>query len=178
MISADMNYRSTLWNYGKHPSEVMPELLSFCDVITGDIDTVETYFGIKTPKDISVEKKFRSCHEELIKSLPALQVLAMSFRDVDEAHLPTYRGAAWINNEFVFTPVITIPQTIDRIGSGDAFMGGLLYGLLLKNAPQQVIDIAAACGVIKHSIEGDFTIISTEEINQFMKTGPVNKIIR
>ena len=178
IISADMNYRSTLWNYGRHPSEIMPELLSYCDVITGDVDTAETYFGIKTAKDLSAENKFIHCSKELIKLLPAVKVLAMSFRGANEAHQPTYQCAALINEEIVSTPVYTIPQTIDRIGSGDAFMGGLLYGLLQKQTAQQTINTAAACGVIKHSIEGDFTIVSKEEINKFIEIGPVNKIIR
>ena len=177
-ISADMNYRSTLWDYGKHPSEIMPELLSYCDIITGDLDTVEIYFGIKIKSGLSVEEKFRVCAESLSRNLPALKVLAMSFRGSSDSQLPTYQAAVSLNNEISFSPLYTIPQTIDRIGSGDAFMGGLIYGLLQKQSAQELINSATACAVLKHSIEGDFTIITKEDMEQFIKTGPVNRVIR
>ena len=177
-ISADMNYRSTLWDYGKHPSEIMPELLSYCDIITGDIDTIEIYFGIKIKSGSAVEDKFRLCTEALLKNLTALKVLAMSFRGSNDSQLPTYQAAVSLNNEITFSPNYTIPQTIDRIGSGDAFMGGLIYGLLQKQSAQVLVNNATACAVLKHSIEGDFTIITKEEIEQFIKTGPVNRVIR
>ena len=177
-ISADMNYRSTLWNYGRHPSEIMPELLGYCDIITGDIDTADTYFGIKTPADLSIENKFRFCCEALLKKLPALKIIGMSFRGTNEVQQPTYQCAICMNQEIILTPVYTIPQTTDRIGSGDAFMGGLLSGFLQEQNAKQIIYTAAACGVLKHSMEGDFSIISIGEINQFIQSGPVNRIIR
>ena len=177
-ISADMNYRSTLWDYGKHPSEIMPELLSYSDIITGDLDTIEIYFGIKINSGLPVEEKFRSCTESLLKNLPALKVFAMSFRGSNDSQLPTYQAAVSLNREIVFSPIYTIPQTIDRIGSGDAFMGGSIYGLLQKQSAQDLINSATACAILKHSIEGDFTIITKEEMEQFSKTGPVNRVIR
>jgi 2-dehydro-3-deoxygluconokinase len=177
-ISADMNYRSTLWDYGKHPSEIMPELLSYCDIITGDLDTVETYFGIKIDSSLSMEEKFRLCAGSLLKNLPATNTLAMSFRGSSDSQLSTYQAALSLNKEIAFSTLYTIPQTIDRIGSGDAFMGGLIYGVSQKQAAQELINSATACAVLKHSIEGDFTIITKEEMEQFIKTGPVNRVIR
>ncbi len=177
-ISADMNYRSTLWDYGKLPSEIMPELLSYCDIITGDIDTVEIYFGIKIKSELSIEEKFKVCAESLLKIIPASKVLAMSFRGSNDSQLPTYVAAVSLNNEIAFSPLYTIPQTIDRIGSGDAFMGGLIFGLMQKQSAQELINSATACAVLKHSMEGDFTIITKEEMEQFIKTGPVNRVIR
>ncbi len=178
LISADMNFRSTLWNYGRSPSDIMPELLGYCDIITGDIDTADTYFGIKTARDLSIENKFRFCSEALLKKLPTLKIIGMSFRGTNEVQQPTYQCAICMNKEIILTPVYTIPQTTDRIGSGDAFMGGLLFGFLQEQKAKQIIYTAAACGVLKHSMEGDFSIISIEDINQFIQTGPVNRIIR
>lgn len=176
-IIADMNYRRTLWDYGKHPSEVMPELLSHCEIITGDIDTIEVYFGIKEGKG-SYEDKFRFCAAELKKKLPAMKALSMSFRGTDQYNQPTYSGALLLNDEYYFSPAYSLPETIDRIGSGDAFEGGLLYGMINKMSPQDIINFAIACGAIKHSMEGDFCIISKEEAEQFVKNGAVNRVIR
>ena len=138
-ISADMNYRSTLWKYGTLPSAIMPELLSYCDVINGDINTAETYFGIKTDKDTSLEHKFCVCTERLLQQLPSLQVLAMSFRGINDYHQSTYQAGLWANKEFSFTPAYIIPQIVDRIGSGDAFMSGLVYSILKNKSPKQAI---------------------------------------
>lgn len=176
-VIADMNYRRTLWDYGKHPSQVMPELLSHCEIITGDIDTIEVYFGIKEGKG-SYEDKFRFCAAELKKKLPGMKTLSMSFRGTDQYNQPTYSGALLLNDEYYFSPAYSLPQTIDRIGSGDAFEGGLLYGLINQLPPQDVINFAIACGAIKHSMEGDFCIISKEEAEQFVKNGAVNRVIR
>jgi 2-dehydro-3-deoxygluconokinase len=177
VIAGDMNYRRTLWDYGKHPSEVMPELLSYCEIITGDIDTIDVYFGIKE-KSGSNEEKFRYCAVELKKKLPAMNVLSMSFRGTDQYNQSTYTGALMINDEFYFSPVYSLPQVMDRIGSGDAFEGGLLYGLINKMHGQDIINFAIASGAIKHSIDGDFALLSKEEIEQFIKNGAVNKVIR
>ena len=176
-IAADMNYRRTLWDYGKHPSEVMPELLSHCEIITGDIDTIDVYFGIKEGKD-SNEDKFRFCASELKKKLPAMKVFTMSFRGTDQYNQSTYSGALMMGDEFFFSPVYSLPHIVDRIGSGDAFQGGLLYGLINKLSGQDIINFAIASGALKHSMEGDFAILSKPEIEGFIKNGAVNRVIR
>ena len=176
-IIADMNYRRTLWDYGKHPSEVMPELLSQCDIITGDIDTIDVYFGIKEGKGTN-EDKFRYCATELKKKLPAMKTFSMSFRGTDQFNQSTYCGALMMNDAFYFSPVYSLPQIVDRIGSGDAFEGGLLYGLINSMPGQDIINFAIASGAIKHSIEGDFAFLSKDEIEQFIKNGAVNRVIR
>ena len=176
-IAADMNYRRTLWDYGKQPSEVMPELLSYCEIITGDIDTIAVYFGIPEGKGTN-EDKFRFCAAGLKKKLPGMNAFTMSFRGTDQYNQPTYSGALMLGNEFYFSPVYSLPQTVDRIGSGDAFQGGLLYGLMKKIPGQDIINFAIACGAIKHSTEGDFAILTKEEAEQFIKSGAVNRVIR
>ena len=164
-----MNYRRTLWDYGKQPSEVMPELLSICEIITGDIDTIAVYFGIPEGKG-SNEDKFRFCAAELKKKLPGMKVFTMSFRGSDQYNQPTYSGALMLGNgQFYFSPVYSLPQTVDRIGSGDAFQGGLLYGLIKKYQRQDIINFAIACGAIKHSTEGDFVFYQKKKRNNLLK---------
>ncbi|MES1221180.1 MAG: PfkB family carbohydrate kinase, partial [Bacteroidota bacterium] len=114
----------------------------------------------------------------LKKKLPAMKTLAMSFRGTDQYNQQTYSGALMKDDEFYFSPVYSLPQVVDRIGSGDAFQGGLLYGLIEKMPPQDIINFGIACGAIKHSTEGDFAIFSKEEAIQFIKNGAVNRVIR
>ena len=176
--SVDFNYRSTLWDYGKTPAEIMPTLLSYCDVVTADIDASEIYLGIKTNNELSVEDRFKNCAVALKEKLPAAKTIAMSFRGSDQLQQQTYRGALFQNNECFFTPVYTLPVIIDRLGSGDAFESGLIFSLMNDYAPQDSILFATACGALKHSIEGDFAYLTKEEINNFTNNGPSGRVIR
>ena len=112
------------------------------------------------------------------KKLPAMKTLSMSFRGTDQHNQATYCGALMMNDAFYFSPVYSLPQIVDRIGSGDAFEGGLLYGLINSLPGQDIINFAIASGAIKHSIEGDFALLSKEEIEDFIKNGAVNRVIR
>ena len=178
-ISSDLNFRSTLWKYGKHPSEVMPELLSYCDVITGDIDTAETYFGININKTKSKEDALKECGQKLKKKLPALQMLAMSFRESKDEGSLRYSGVLIIGNKLHFSAVREFTNIVERIGSGDAFMAGLIHALVENFPPQRAIEFAVAAGALKHSIPGEFAILSKEEIENFLAHGNAKgKIIR
>ena len=102
----------------------------------------------------------------------------MSFRGTDTNLLPTYQGAIRHKEDIAFSNLYSIPQTIDRIGSGDAFTGGIIYSLLHKKPIGTAINTAVACGALKHSMEGDFCILTAADIEQFINNGPVNRVIR
>jgi 2-dehydro-3-deoxygluconokinase len=178
-ISADLNYRSTLWTYGKHPSEIMPELLSYCDLITGDIDTAEIYFGIKPDKTLLKEAALKVCGKALKEKLPNLKMLAMSFRETRDAGSQTYSGVLIGADKMYFSAVHEFGNAVERIGSGDAFMGGLIHSMLNGYDPQHSIDFAVSAGALKHSVPGEFAILSEVEIENFLTHGNARgKIIR
>lgn len=176
-ISSDFNYRSKLWKYGKEPSEVMPELLSYSSVTVADLDAVEIYFGIKTNKDNLEKERFEKAFELLQQKMPRLKTLAMSFRKSEgQTHL--YSAMLIHEGKFYQSKQHQIHLVTDQIGSGDAFTAGLLYGLINKMPAQECIDWATACGVIKQSMHGDFAITTPEEIRHFLKNGSSNRISR
>ena len=177
-ISADFNYRSTLWDYGKKPSDIMPALLKDCEIIVGDIDTAKVYFGISAKDDPSIENKFRNFSDELQKKLPTMKALAMSFRGQNEAGNLTYSAALMKEGKYFFSKRYDIPKVTDRLGTGDAFNAGLIFNFINKSEGQQAIEFATACGVLKHSIAGDLALLNKEEIEQFIKAGPQNRVIR
>ena len=177
-ISADFNYRSTLWDYGKKPAEIMPTLLNDCDVIVGDIDTAKTYFEITIADYESVENRFKNFAEELKNKLPSMKSLAMSFRGKNDSQQLTYSGALMNDGKYFFSKKYDIPLVIDRLGTGDAFNAGLIFNFIHQNDGQQAIEFATACGVLKHSIAGDLALINKEEIEQFIQTGPHDRVIR
>jgi 2-dehydro-3-deoxygluconokinase len=176
-ISSDFNYRTKLWQYGKSPSEIMPELLYYSTITIADLDSTEIYFDIKTDKNDSDSNRFLKTYELLKEKMPYLETLAMSFRKSEgQTHL--YSGMLLHNDEFYESKPYLIHLVTDQIGSGDAFTAGLLYSLQNDLSGQECINWATACGVIKQSIVGDFAITTPEEINHFIKNGSSNRINR
>jgi 2-dehydro-3-deoxygluconokinase len=176
-ISADFNYRTTLWKYGKHPREVMPQLLQYSHVAVADLDSAAVYYGIETDRAASFEDRFQQCSTALREKIPGLEVLAMSFRTTRGIQ-HNYSGALFYKGAYYFSPYHELPFVTDQIGSGDAFTGGMLYGLMQGLDPQQVIDFAVACGALKQSITGDWALISRPEVETFIRSGSSGRIIR
>lgn len=177
MISSDFNYRSKLWQYGKHPSHIMPALLQHSEVSVADLDAVKIYFDIDTDRALPLEQRFEQCFAALYPKMPRLKTLGMSFRQVKDQQL-WYTGALSHEGQFYYAKGFPLTDVTDQIGTGDAFTAGMLYGLMNNYRPQQIIDFATACGTIKQSIPGDWAIVSLEEIQELMKNGLTGKIIR
>lgn len=173
-ISADFNYRSTLWNYGKQCSEVMPDLLQYCNVLLADVDTAKLYFGINPDPGNLVGDTFR-----LLKlAMPKLETIAMTMRVQESASANQYIGYLWQDGAVYTSQAYNISQIAERIGAGDAFMAGLIHTLHNGQPLQDAIEFATACGVIKHSITGDFNIATREEVAMIMQQKGSGKIIR
>ena len=177
VISADFNYRTSLWKYGKHPREVMQELLSYSRVTVADLDSANVYYGIETDRRAAFEERFLQCCDALRQRLPRLEVLAMSFRKTKGIQ-HTYSGALFYKGAYYYSTSHELPFVTDQIGSGDAFTGGMLYGLMSGLEPQKIIDFATACGALKQSIVGDWAIISRAEVEQFIQSGSSGRIMR
>ncbi|MGX5817155.1 PfkB family carbohydrate kinase [Chitinophaga lutea] len=177
VISSDFNYRSTLWQYGRHPREVMPALLRHSQVAVADLDAAEVYFGITTDPGLPLEERFIQTHQALREYMPDLRTLAMSFRRTD-CNPSLYAGAIAHDGHCFFHEGFPIPAVTDPIGTGDAFTAGMLYGLMHDHAPQQIINFATACGLLKQSIPGDWAILSKQEIDALVAHGISGRIIR
>jgi 2-dehydro-3-deoxygluconokinase len=177
IISGDFNYRSKLWQYGKHPKEIMPSLLQHSTVAVADLDAVNIYYGIETNKELPLEERFKQTVQQLQQVMPKLQTLGMSFRKTIQ-HQTVYLAALAHKGEYFFSEGYMIPHVTDQIGTGDAFTAGILYGLMQDLSPQHIINFATACGALKQSIAGDWAIISKEEIEEFIQTGVSGRIIR
>jgi 2-dehydro-3-deoxygluconokinase len=177
IISADFNYRSTLWKYGKKAADIMPALLQPSEVVVADLDSAEVYYGIETNANASLEERFKQCSEALQKHLPKMRTLGMSFRKTDGL-VHTYSSALMHNGEYYFSAAYKLPYITDQIGTGDAFTAGILYGLINGLDPQAIIEFATSCGALKQSIHGDWAIVSKSEVEQFIQTGSSGRIIR
>ncbi|MDR7210468.1 sugar kinase [Flavobacterium piscis] len=165
-ISCDLNYRSKLWQYGKTPSEVMPELLKYSHVILGDIDTAYFMLGIpKVNPDYQDEKSLPALYSKLYEFCPDLKTVATTLRYSVSASHQRIGGILFDGKSVYNAAVQEVTPVIDRVGSGDAFMGGLIYGLLeYSGNNQKALDFAVAACCLKHTIAGDYNLVTLQEV--------------
>ncbi len=174
MVSCDLNYRANLWKYGKKASEIMPELLKYCDIAIGNEEDAEKVFGIKASGvDVGSgkidAKKYEYVAKELIKNFPNLKHVAITLRGSISASHNTWSGVLFDGKELITGNSYDIEPIVDRIGGGDAFAAGLLYGFLtFKSDLRQILNFAIAASCLKHTMVGDFCLASLDEIQKLM----------
>lgn len=162
-ISVDLNYRNRLWQYGKDPLEIMPDLLAYCHVIMGNIWAAHTMVGIAVPegldrnteKEVLVEAATVSA-AALFEKYARLEHIANTFRFMDNPTHNLFFGTYHSRTENAVSQTYETNAIVDRIGSGDAFMAGLIHALRKTQQAQEIIDIATGAGYEKLFVEGDF----------------------
>ncbi len=169
-ISCDLNYRSKLWQYGKTPSEVMPELLSYSNVILGDIDTAYFMLGIeKVNPNYQDQKLLTVLYSKLFELCPNLKTVATTLRYSVSASHQRIGGVLFDGKTIYNAAVQEVTPVVDRVGSGDAFMGALIYGLLeFPNNNQRALDFAVAACCLKHTIAGDYNLVTLKEVENML----------
>ncbi|HLP74192.1 MAG TPA: sugar kinase [Bacteroidales bacterium] len=183
-VSTDLNFRKNLWKWGKTAGEVMPELVSKCDVILGNEEDAEKVFGIKAEgSDISgghvSAASYRSVCEKLMQKFPAAKKVIITLRGSISADHNTWSGVLFDGGKLLEAPVYQITHIVDRVGGGDSFMGGLIYGLLSYNGDdQKALNFAVAASCLKHTIPGDFNLVSVAEVEQLMKGDASGRVVR
>jgi len=173
-VSCDLNYRKKLWKYGKSAGEVMPDLVSGCDIILGNEEDADKVFGIK-PEGVDVTKghvegaAYESVGRQLMERFPKAKKVIITLRGSVSASHNSWSGVLWDGNRLYQAPTYQITHIVDRVGGGDSFMGGLIYGLLTYDKDdQKALDFAVAASCLKHTVKGDFNQVTTEEVEKLM----------
>jgi 2-dehydro-3-deoxygluconokinase len=169
-VSVDLNYRAKLWQYGKRPDEIMPRLVEYCDVIMGNIWAEEKMLGIPVPASLSDDKaacleQSEKTSEALLKMFPRARQIANTFR-FDAGAGVRYYATLHHQGKLYVAPEQHTPTIIDKVGSGDTFMAGLIYGNHSGLPAQEIINFAAGAAFNKLFIKGDATTASVEEIQK------------
>ncbi len=165
-ISVDLNHRSKLWQYGKSPAEVMPELVSYCDVIVGGSYEAERYFGIA----VADASDFVPTAVALRERFPKATRIVTTLRDSISASHNTYAALLWDGHQLHSSPTYQLTHIVDRVGGGDSFMGGLIHGLITwPGDPSYALRFAVAASALKHTIPGDVNLVTTEEVVALME---------
>ncbi len=183
-VSCDLNYRKNLWRYGKKAHEIMPDLVKGCDVVLGNEEDTEMSLGIK-PEGIDVIKghvnaeAYLSVSKIIIKQFPKVKKVITTLRGSINADHNTWSGVLYNGKEFFKAPKYDITHIVDRVGGGDAFMGGLIYGLLTyKNDDQKALNFAVAASCLKHTIHGDFNLVTVPEVEKLMSGDASGRVSR
>lgn len=174
-VSTDLNYRKNLWNYGKSPAEIMPELVAGCDVILGNEEDAEKHFDIH-PKGVDVTQgdsidagAYISVCQQLMEKFPKCKKAIVTLRGSISASHNTWSGVLYDGKKLFHAPTYQITDIVDRVGGGDSFMGGLIYGLLsYAGDDQRALNFAVAASCLKHTIYGDANLVSVDEVEKLM----------
>jgi 2-dehydro-3-deoxygluconokinase len=169
-ISGDINYRRNLWQYGKTAAEVMPPLIEHCDVIIAGITDMENCADISG-------KSFEIACDNFMKRFKQVGRIATTERESVSSSHNRISAILW-NGKLVRSRQYDLTHIVDRVGAGDAFMAGIVYGMLRDMDDQQMLEFATAACALKHSIEGDVNLVSAEEVESLVNGKNVGKLLR
>ena len=174
-VSCDLNYRRKLWSTEK-ANKVMTSLMDYVDIVLGNEEDAEKIFGIKAPKsNVSTgqlsEEDYKFVAKELISRFN-FKLVAITLRESYSASDNGWSAIAYDGKDFYTSNKYKI-NIIDRVGGGDAFAGGLIYSLINGNQVQEALEFAVAASCLKHTIPGDFNLVSKDEV-KFLQEGNVS----
>jgi len=172
IVSCDLNYRKNLWKYGKGAREVMGEIVGFVDVVMANEEDCQHALGISA--DIDVESgsldpaAYRALAEKVLAAHPGLRIVAITLRESRSADDNGWSAVLHDRTDFHVSRKYEIRDIVDRVGSGDTFSAGLIYGLLNLGGSAEALEFAVAASCLKHSIPGDLPLLGVAEVKALM----------
>jgi len=171
-VSCDLNYRKNLWKYGKSAPEIMGELIKSVDVAIANEEDCQKALGISVPVDVESgsldAKAYQALAEKVLSAYPSLKKVAITLRESRSADHNGWSGLLHTGSEFLVSRHYDIHDIVDRVGSGDSFAAGLIYGLTNLASPQEALEFAVAASCLKHSIPGDLPLLTVAEVKALM----------
>ncbi len=184
-ISLDLNYRAKLWQYGQAPTAVMPELVNHCHTALANENDARLMLGIQVANPVAGEAyqaridAAAALNEQLAAQYPKVSNWAASVRTTHSASHHQFGGALYSRGQLCTARQYTITPMVDRVGGGDAFMAGLIYGLIKQPDNQQYsIDYAVAASCLKHTICGDVNLATVPEVEKLMAGNASARVLR
>jgi 2-dehydro-3-deoxygluconokinase len=181
-VSCDLNYRKNLWRWGKTARDVMPELVKLTDVLIANEEDIQTALGLEVEVDVQSGQLDRGQYEKLAgrvrSAYPNLGAIAITLRESVSASHNGWSACLHDGKKFLMSRRYDITHIVDRVGAGDCFAAGLIYGMLGGLASQETLEFAVAASCLKHSIPGDFSRLSVAEVNALLKEGGSGRVQR
>jgi 2-dehydro-3-deoxygluconokinase len=170
-ISGDINYRRNLWQYGKSAKDIMPALIELTDVMIAGIADIENCMGISG-------NSFEEACRQTMRQYPGIKKIATTERESLSSSHNKISAVLFDGKKILPSKTYDLTHIVDRVGSGDAFMAGLIYGMLSNKDDQQALEFAIAACAWKHTVEGDVNLASAAEIENLVKGENVGKLLR
>jgi 2-dehydro-3-deoxygluconokinase len=184
IISTDLNFRNKLWKWGKTAGEVMEKLVGHCEIILGNEEDADMVFGIK-PEGVDVKSghvegaAYESVGKQLMTKFPKAKKVIITLRGSISASHNSWSGVLWDGKKLIEAPTYQITHIVDRVGGGDAFMGGLIYGLITyPKDDEKALGFAVAASCLKHTIKGDFNAVTVDEVEKLMSGDASGRVSR
>jgi 2-dehydro-3-deoxygluconokinase len=171
-VSCDLNHRKNLWRWGKEARDVMPGLMPFTDIVIGNRETMDVVLGVTAKGD------FKVLTRKALKKYSNLKMVVLTRRESHSASHNTWSACLDDGKQFLESRRYDITHIVERVGGGDAFDAGLMYGILTLPTLQAALDFASAAAVLKHSTPGDFLRSPLDEVNALLKEGGSGKVQR
>jgi 2-dehydro-3-deoxygluconokinase len=180
-VSCDLNYRKKLWSR-EQAEKAMTQVMQHVDVAIANEEDAEMVFGIKPGgSDVQTGKldveKYQPVAEQLMKKFQSVKMVAITLRESLSASDNNWSGVLWDGSKFYQSRKYSI-RIVDRVGGGDAFGAGLIYGLITGKKPQDALEFAVAASCLKHTIPGDFNHFSTAEVESLLAEGGSGRVQR
>jgi len=183
-VSTDLNFRKNLWKYGKTAREIMPSLVEYCDIILGNEEDADMVLEIK-PEGVEVTsghveaEAYLSVSRQIMRQFPRCRKVITTLRGSISANHNTWSGVLYDGTKLFTAPVYQITHIVDRVGGGDSFMAGLIYGLFsYPDDDQKALNFAVAASCLKHTIYGDYNRVTVAEVVKLMEGDASGRVSR
>lgn len=181
-VSCDLNYRKNLWKWGKPAAEVMRELTKFVDIAIANEEDVQMTLGIQAAVDVRSGNldpaRYEQLTAEVLAEFPNLKAIAITLRESKSASHNGWSACLNDRQEFIVSRHYDITHIVDRVGGGDSFAGGLIYGFQMLPTHREALEFAVAASCLKHSVPGDFSRFTVDEVKALLKEGGSGRVQR
>jgi 2-dehydro-3-deoxygluconokinase len=181
-VSCDLNYRKNLWKYGKTAVEVMSDLVQYVDIGIANEEDCQKALGIQSDAVVEKGELDTKAYEHLagkvLEKYPQMRLMAITLRESRSADQNGWSACAFDGKTFYSSRKYEITDIVDRVGGGDAFSAGLIYGLNKYAETVDALNFAVAASCLKHSINGDFNRVTVQEVEALMRGNASGRVQR
>lgn len=172
-VSIDLNYRKNLWKYGVDAKEVMSVMTEYADIIIANEEDCQKSLGLECKSNVEGGKldneDYRELSNSLLEKYPNVKKVAITLRESKSADINFWAAALNNGTDFIVSRKYEMYDIVDRVGGGDSFAGGLIYGLNVLGDDKEALEFAVAASCLKHTIDGDFNRVTVDEVMKLAK---------
>ena len=183
-VSCDLNYRKNLWKYGKKADEVMTELVKYVDTVIANEEDFQKSLGLSAESASAVQEGqidvelYKKIAATAMAKYPNIKRVAITLRESKSANHNDWSACLYNGKDFFLSRKYSITDIVDRVGGGDSFGGGLIYGLNNYDNEKDALEFAVAASCLKHTIPGDYNRVTVAEVESLMKGSGTGRVQR